>query len=81
MERKNEGDDEINPYVFRIRHYSVAEVAELWKLSEDSVRRLFEHERDVIVMGARPLGSGRSYRTLRLRRKGDGANEGLPKVA
>jgi hypothetical protein len=48
-------------------HYSPAELAELWGLSPDSVRRLFESEPDVLVVES---VSGRyrrrRYRTLRI---------------
>jgi hypothetical protein len=49
------------------RHYSVAEVAELWNLSRDAVRRLFQKEPGVLVIGdARPKYGRRSYTTLRI---------------
>lgn len=49
------------------RHYSVAEVAEMWKLSPDSVRRLFQSEPGVLVFGeARPKYGRRRYVTLRI---------------
>ena len=41
------------------RHYSVGEVANLWALSRDSVRRLFRREPGVLAMGDR-------YVTLRI---------------
>jgi hypothetical protein len=41
------------------RHYSVAEVAMLWSLSRDSVRRIFRREPGVLVIGDR-------YVTLRI---------------
>jgi transcriptional regulator GlxA family with amidase domain len=41
------------------RHYSVSEVANLWALSRDSVRRLFRREPGVLAMGDR-------YVTLRI---------------
>jgi hypothetical protein len=41
------------------RHYSVSDVAKLWALSRDSVRRLFRREPGVLVMGDR-------YVTLRI---------------
>jgi AraC-like DNA-binding protein len=49
------------------RHYSVAQVAAQWGLSEDTVRRLFEHEPGVLVIEP-PRGrySRRRYRTLRI---------------
>jgi|SRR5579859_6843605 len=50
------------------RHYSVSEIAEQWSLSEDTVRRLFEHEAGVLVIEP-PRGRmsrRRRYRTLRI---------------
>jgi hypothetical protein len=47
------------------RHYSPAELAALWNLSEDAVRRLFEKEPGVFVL-AQPKPGKRSYRTLRI---------------
>jgi len=50
------------------RHYSVAEVADLWKLSLGAVRRLFQHEPGVLALGEpRPkFGRRRGYVTLRI---------------
>jgi hypothetical protein len=49
------------------KHFSVAEVAEKWALSEDTVRRLFENEPGVLVIEpARGRFSRRRYRTLRI---------------
>lgn len=49
------------------RHFSPAEIAELWGLSVDSVRRLFAGEQGVLVIEP-PRGrfSRRRYRTLRI---------------
>ena len=41
------------------RHYTVSEVASLWSLSRDSVRRIFRREPGVLVIGDR-------YATLRI---------------
>jgi transcriptional regulator GlxA family with amidase domain len=41
------------------RHYSVSEVATLWSLSRDSVRRIFRREPGVLVIGDK-------YVTLRI---------------
>jgi hypothetical protein len=47
------------------RHFSVEELAELWKMSDDFVRRLFLREPGVVVFhNARP--GKRVYRTLRI---------------
>ena len=49
------------------QHYEPAELAALWNLSEDTVRRIFENEPGVIVIerdGSRY--AKRRYRTLRI---------------
>jgi hypothetical protein len=47
------------------RHYSVEQLAEMWNLSQDFVRRLFLREPGVIVFHrARP--GRRVYRTIRI---------------
>jgi hypothetical protein len=52
---------------FAVQHYIVAEIASLWKLSEDTVRRLFEKESDVLVIGNQKPRFGRRRRlTLRM---------------
>lgn len=48
------------------RHYTVDEIAKLWKLSRDKVRRLFENEPGVLVLENRSAFSKRRYRTLRI---------------
>lgn len=47
------------------RHYSVDELAELWGMSDDFVRRLFLHEPDVVVF-FKPRPGKRTYRILRV---------------
>ena len=47
------------------RHFSVEELAELWNMSEDFVRRLFLHEPGVVVFYRQQPGR-RVYRTLRI---------------
>lgn len=51
---------------FAVRHYTVAEIAKLWELSRDLVRRIFINEPDVLVLGADPKAGRRRYRTLRI---------------
>jgi hypothetical protein len=52
---------------FAERHYSVSEIAALWNLSADKVRRLFEDEPGVLVFGdAQPRYGRRRHRTLRI---------------
>jgi hypothetical protein len=48
------------------RHYTVTEVAEVWKLSPDKVRRLFDGESGVLVFENKSAFSRRRYRTLRI---------------
>jgi hypothetical protein len=49
-------------------HYSVAQVAEQWGVSKDTVRRMFEHEPGVLVIEPERGGMSRRrrYRTLRI---------------
>jgi len=47
------------------RHYSVEELTELWRMSDDFVRRLFLHEPGVIIFYRQQAGK-RVYRTLRI---------------
>jgi hypothetical protein len=48
------------------RHYAVIEVAELWNLSPDKIRDIFEHEPGVLVIGDRNPRHKRRYVTLRI---------------
>ena len=48
------------------RHYAVIEVAQLWNLSPDKVRDLFEHEPGVLVIGEQQSRHKRRYVTLRI---------------
>lgn len=50
------------------RHYAVAEIAEMWNLSPDKVRELFENEPGVLVLGERSPRYKRRYVTLRIPR-------------
>jgi hypothetical protein len=52
---------------YAVRHYAPAEIAELWSLSVDSVRKIFENEPGVLVIGNSVSGRRRrSYTTLRI---------------
>src|SRR6266478_5713602 len=48
------------------RHYGVVEIAQLWNLSTDKVRELFENEPGVLVIGERSPRHKRRYVTLRI---------------
>jgi hypothetical protein len=49
----------------REKHYSIIEIAELWALSEKTVRKIFEREPGVIHWSTEEKLHGRGYRTLR----------------
>ena len=51
---------------FQERHYSVSEIAEIWNLSRDVVRKIFEGEPGVLVIGNDRSRSKRGYHTLRI---------------
>jgi len=48
------------------QHFSPAELAEQWNLSEDTVRRIFERELDVLIFENPTRQSSRRRRTLRI---------------
>ena len=50
---------------FLERHLTVAELAALWRVSEDTIRRLFLNEPGVIVIH-RPRRRTRTYKSLRI---------------
>jgi hypothetical protein len=47
-------------------HYSIQELATRWKLSEKTVRKLFENEPGVIQIGSREARFHRAYVTRRI---------------
>ena len=53
--------------VFVERHYTVEEIAELWQLSKDAIRRLFRNEPGVLVLSG-PISRVRKrpYKTIRI---------------
>lgn len=51
---------------FEERHYSVGEIGQLWSLSNDVVRKLFEREPGVLVIGDFHSRGKRRYTTLRI---------------
>jgi AraC-like DNA-binding protein len=48
------------------RHYSIAEIVDLWGLSEKTVRRIFGTEEGVLEWGHDEQRFRRSYKTLRI---------------
>ena len=51
---------------FEERHFTVAEIGEMWSLSDDVVRKQFEREPGVLVIGERASRAKRRYTTLRI---------------
>jgi hypothetical protein len=48
------------------RHYSVTEVAKLWGLSENTIRRMFTGEPGVVEWGSEETRFKRAYKTMRI---------------
>lgn len=48
------------------RHYSVFEVAELWNVSPETVRRLFHNESGVLIFGSPETRYKRKRETMRI---------------
>ena len=48
------------------KHYSVMEVAKLWSLSENTVRRMFMGEPGVVEWGGEETRFKRAYKTMRI---------------
>ena len=51
------------------RHFTPDELSEIWSLSADTVRRLFEREPGVLII-ERSKSRARRYRTLRIPQPG-----------
>ncbi|MDR3676508.1 MAG: hypothetical protein P4N24_13530 [Acidobacteriota bacterium] len=69
-ERQEASRSARDPYLpradFAQKHFSVAEIATLWELSADFVRKIFINEPGVIVFGDESKPGTRRYRTLRI---------------
>lgn len=48
------------------RHWTIAEVSATWNLSKDAVRKMFQDEPGVLVLGGSTGGGKRRYTTLRI---------------
>lgn len=55
-----------NVHDFAEKHYSVAELAKLWQLSKNTIRRMFENEPGVLKWGSGEGRFKRRYQTLRI---------------
>ena len=51
---------------FREAHYTVDEISKLWKLSRDVVRKIFQGEPGVLVIGHDSSRGKQAYHTLRI---------------
>ena len=57
----------VSPVDFAEPHFTVAQIAEMWQLSPDSVRRLFMNEPGILMFGGDATRRGtRRYTTLRI---------------
>ncbi len=57
--------DAAAPGIIAERHFSPEQLGELWNLSADTVRRLFDREPGVLVLERARAHGRRRYRTLR----------------
>lgn len=48
------------------RHFSPADLADRWSLSQDTIRRMFENEPGVLIFENSERSSSRRRRTLRI---------------
>jgi Fic family protein len=51
---------------FEEKHFTVQEIAEIWNVSKDTVRRMFQNEPGVLVLGGHSSRRKRRYTTLRI---------------
>lgn len=65
QERKSVQPAELHSVALE-RHYSVPEIAELWAMSEKSVRRLFAGEHGILEWGTHETARKRGYLNLRI---------------
>jgi hypothetical protein len=54
------------PLIAIERHYSVQEIAEMWQLSQNTVRRIFRGQPGVLEIGGEETRYGRPHRMLRI---------------
>jgi hypothetical protein len=58
--------EELSKAAFEERHFTVSQIGEMWNLSGDAVRKLFEEEPGVMVIGENARKGKRRYTTLRV---------------
>jgi hypothetical protein len=52
--------------LFKERHYAVQEVALMWHISPDAIRKLFRNEPGVLILGDKVGRRKRPYTTMRI---------------
>jgi hypothetical protein len=52
------------------RYYTIQEIATMWRLSPDTIRRLFRDEPGVLILPSRTRGGKRRHTTLRIPQSG-----------
>jgi hypothetical protein len=62
MQREHE---EVVPLALE-KHYSVAEIAELWAVNYKTVRKIFEAEKGILSWGRPERGAKRGYVSMRI---------------
>jgi hypothetical protein len=55
----------LSPDEFQVER-AVAEIAAMWNLSKDAIRRMFQDESGVLVLGGHSSSRKRRYKTLRI---------------
>jgi hypothetical protein len=66
LESQVDGTPAESPTEFAVRHYSPAELGQLWSLSVETIRRMFEREPGVLIFENPDKGSERRRRTMRI---------------
>jgi hypothetical protein len=66
LESRSEGTAAENTPAFIVKHYSPAELAQLWGLSVETIRRMFEREPGVLIFENPEKASERRRRTMRI---------------
>ena len=66
LRETNGGNPQLSTELLSARYYSVKEISDLLNLSQDSVRKLFQNEPGVLVLGDQSSKYKRRYTTLRI---------------
>lgn len=66
LESQRDGTAAERAPAFAVKHYSPAELGQLWGLSVETVRRMFEREPGVLIFENPERASERRRRTMRI---------------